>query len=161
MATGDESGSTLERFILLKFDQLVDLAEGLDNEAVNQVPTTPGGNSVAQILTHCCGMMRRWSSTVALGDEVPRDRDAEFEVVATVAELREVAADTRSNFIADVAMLDPVKAPAALPDDEDRFWASTNVGILLHVFEELCQHLGHAEMVRDIVDNSTSEEDRS
>lgn len=150
MATGDASGAPMERFILQKFDELVTLTELLDDQTVNHVPPAPGSNSVAQILTHCCGMMRHWSSTVALGDPVARDRAAEFEVHAGVDKLLELAEATRSDFIADVAMMDPGAAPVALPADEERFWTASNAGVLLHIFEELCQHLGHAEITRDL-----------
>lgn len=151
MATADASGSALETFILEKFDALVDLVTDMGDEAANTVPLVTGGNSAVQLLTHCCGMMRKWSSTVNLGVEVFRDRDAEFSAVSPVSELRDLAAETRSAFIADVAQTDPELPPANVFTNRDAFWTATCHSVLLHIFEELCQHLGHAEITRDIV----------
>lgn len=151
MATADASGSALETFILEKFDALVNLVTDMGDEAANTAPPLPGGNSTAQLLTHCCGMMRKWSSTVNLGVEVFRDRDAEFTAVSPVSELRELAAETRAAFIVDVAQTDPELAPANVFTNRDAFWIATCHSVLLHVFEELCQHLGHAEITRDLV----------
>lgn len=151
MATADASGSALETLILDKFDALVELVAGMDDAAANTVPPLPGGNSVVQLLTHCCGMMRKWSSTVNLGVQVCRDRDGEFTAVSPVGEVLELAAATRAAFIADVAETDPERAPANVFTNQDAFWTATCYSVLLHIFEELCQHLGHAEITRDLV----------
>ncbi|WP_201739563.1 DUF1572 family protein [Glutamicibacter sp. HZAU] len=68
----------LVQLLLEKFDQLVDTVNGIPDELVNFTLPAQASNSPVQILVHCCGMMRRWSSTVNLGVAVPRDRDAEF-----------------------------------------------------------------------------------
>jgi uncharacterized damage-inducible protein DinB len=148
-----ESGtrSVLVEFILQKFDELVDLAAQLDDDAANTSASTRGSNSVVQLVAHCCGMLRRWSSTVNLGLEVPRDRESEFEVVMPVAEVLALAAETRVAFLTDVERTDLDAAPIFLPPGWNEFWTVSCAGVLLHVLEELCQHLGQAEVTRDVV----------
>lgn len=63
--------NVLVTFILMKFDELVDLVSDLDDELANATVPVDGSNSVVQLLVHCCGMLRRWSSSVNLGVEVP------------------------------------------------------------------------------------------
>lgn len=136
-------------FILLKFDELVALLETMDDESANAELPTPGSNSVVQLMVHCCGMMRRWSSSVNRGVEVPRDRDAEFSARMPVREAVSLAAHTRAAFLADVAATDVDSAPAAVPQGREHFWTVSTRGVLLHVLEELAQHLGQAEITRD------------
>lgn len=136
---------------LMKLDELVDLASRLDDESANATLPVEGSNSVVQILTHCCGVMRRWSSTVNLGVEIPRDRDAEFSANMPVAEVLELARVARAGYLADVEQSD-LNAPPANPGrHSNAFWLATQGGVLVHVLEEICQHLGHAEITRDVV----------
>ncbi len=141
----------LVEFVLRKFDELVRLASQLDDEAANRTTAHVDSNSVIQILVHCCGMMRRWSASVNLGIEVPRDREAEFTAQMPVAEALELAARTRAEFLVDVEQTDPAATPVAVPPGREDFWTVSCEGVLLHVFEELCQHLGQAEITRDTV----------
>jgi uncharacterized damage-inducible protein DinB len=151
MVVGSGTRSVLVEFILQKFDELVDLAAQLDDDAANTSPSTRGSNSVVQLVAHCCGMLRRWSSTVNLGVEVPRDREAEFEVVMPLDEVLALAAETRAAFLADVERTDLDAAPVFLPPGWNEFWTVSCAGVLLHVLEELSQHLGQAEITRDVV----------
>ncbi len=87
---------------------------------------------------------------VGLGRPVERDRDREFETTATVAELRDLLAMTSDRLTALGVELDA--GPTAI----DHEWrASLNGGdvsdgsLVLHVFEELFQHLGHLELTAD------------
>lgn len=149
--TEPAAGSDLVRLVLKKFDELVDLVSRLDDGPANAVLPVAGSNSPVQLLTHCCGLMRRWSSSVNLGALVPRDREAEFTVTMPVAQVLDLAARTRTAFLDDVRRTDLSAAPAAPPPGRDEFWTASCEGVLLHVLEEICQHLGHAEITRDVV----------
>ena len=151
-----EHSEVLVLFILEKFDALVDLVGSLDDATANRdlaglVPAGIGTNSAVQLLTHVCGMLRRWSSTVNLGVPVPRDREAEFSAQMPVDEVLEIAAHTRRGFLHDVALTDPAAAPAAVPPGREHLWTGSCHGVLLHVFEEISQHLEHAEVTRDVL----------
>lgn len=157
MATGTAAESALARLILHKFDELVDLVSRMDDDAANAVLPVEGSNSGVQLVAHCCGVMRSWSSTANLGVEVPRDRDAEFEASMPVAEVLELAARTRSAFLGDVEQTDLSAAPAAVPPGREEFWLVSCEAVLIHVLEEICQHLGHAEITRDVVLSDSDE----
>ncbi|GFZ95487.1 hypothetical protein GCM10011359_26250 [Nesterenkonia alkaliphila] len=139
----------LVEFILQKFDELLGVLRQLDDEQANATLPADGSNSVVQLVTHCCGMMRRWSSTVNLGMEVPRDRRAEFQAVMPAAEALELAARTRELFLKDVTQTDFDAAPVHVPPGRDHFWTASCRGVLFHVLEEIAQHLGQAEITRD------------
>ena len=84
-----------------------------------------------------------------LGEEVPRDRAAEFTAAGPVADL---AADTdrlREAFAGWVARVDATAAPARPPEDVDT--ELTQGEVLLHVYEELAQHRGQMEITRDVL----------
>lgn len=133
------------------FDELVALVAAIDDDArITARPPLPGANSLAGILHHCCAMMRHWSSTVNLGEPVPRDRAHEFDPDLGVAELVDLARTTADAFTSDVARTDLGAAPAADPQDAS-FWTTTCRGVLLHVHREICQHLGQAEITRDLL----------
>lgn len=135
--------------LLLKFNQMVAILQEMDDESANAELPMDGSNSVVQMVVHCCGAMRRWSSTVNLGVEVPRDRDAEFQVCIPVAEVRDLARQTRSSFLRDIGQTDFAAPPMKVPDGRECSWTSSCQGVLLHVLEEVSQHLGHAEITRD------------
>lgn len=137
------------RLILQKFDELTDLLGELDDELANKTLPWASSNSIVQIVVHCCGMMRRWSSSVNLGNGVPRDREAEFSAVMSVAEVTRLARGTREAYVSDIAATNMQSPPAIVPTGRDHFWTTTCEGVLLHVLEELSQHLGQAQVTRD------------
>lgn len=142
--------SLIGRFCLLKLDEMIDLVGRLDDREANTIPDLPGANSAYQLLTHCLGMLRFWTEACILGRTVERDRAAEFTSSGPVGSLVEYAESVRAQFIAALAEMMPGQAVHGRPAWDD-FWADSPEGILLHVFEELCQHLGHLEITRDLV----------
>lgn len=147
--TKTASEMALDGLILQKFDELTELLVGLDDELANRSLPWEGSNSIVQILVHCCGMMRRWSSSVNLGNDIPRDRDAEFSAVMSVTEATQLASDTREAYVSDIASTNMQSPPVRVPDGREHFWTVTCEGVLLHVLEELSQHLGQAQVTRD------------
>lgn len=143
------SDEALERLILQKFDELLELVKGLDDEQANAT-LTGSGNSVIQIVVHCGGMMRRWSSSVNLGVPIARDRAAEFQAHMTVDEATAMAAEAREGFVLDLRDTEHHGAPVVVPPGRDHYWTTIRHGVLLHVLEELSQHLGQAEITRDV-----------
>ena len=143
-------------YVLAKFDAIVTIVRDMDDGTANATLPVAGSNSPYALLTHCLGAMRRWSSTVNLGGTVPRDRDAEFTATGPVSTLVERAARERQAFIDDVAATDldalPVAPPADRVDAPARSYQVTDCrAVLLHVVEELAQHLGNLEITRDVL----------
>ncbi|PJJ43150.1 uncharacterized protein DUF664 [Glutamicibacter mysorens] len=148
-APGEQILTTL---LLEKFDQLTEALASIPPEQANSLLPVQGSNSPVQLMLHCCGMMRRWSSTVNLGVEVPRDRAAEFTAVMDKEAALQLASDARKSFVNDLALTAMHDAPIAAPPGRDsEYWMATCEGVLMHVLEELCQHLGHLEITRDVL----------
>jgi len=142
----------LAQLVLEKFDQLFETVNDIPDEVINSCLPIEGSNSPVQILLHCCGMMRRWSSTVNLGITVPRDRDAEFSAKLAKPDALNLASETRTAFVADISRTELHQSPAALPPGREiEYWMATCEGVLMHVYEELCQHLGHLEITQDFL----------
>lgn len=139
----------LGRFCLLKLDEMIDAVAAMDDATANAVPDLPGSNSAYQLLTHCLGMARQWTREDVLGEPTGRDRDAEFEASGPVAELVARARVQREELAADLARIEEGMPVPGRPGRQE-FWGASAHGILLHVFEELCQHLGHLEITRDL-----------
>lgn len=135
------------------FDAMVAIVVELGDDDANAAPDLPGANSPYVILTHCLGVMEWWGGRMIAGREVHRDRPAEFSASGSVVELAERAAATRRRLAADLAVMDPTARPAwpPAPDDADLPLGRTQSGVVLHIYEELAQHLGHLELTRDML----------
>ena len=134
-------------------DQLAGLVASLGDDLANQRPDLPGANSPYAILTHCLGVMAYWGGDVVAGREVPRDRAAEFTAAGPVAGLVAAAEQAKAQFRADALTADPqapLRRPAARRR-QDVLEARSQGHALLHVVEELYQHLGQAELTRDLL----------
>jgi hypothetical protein len=134
-------------------DGMVRILNTLGDDLVNQRPDLEGANSPYGIVTHCIGLSRWWSGEVADGGTVPRDREAEFpaagkvaDLVARVPEARQAVADAVA--AGDWAGRNRGAVPPAFADTPV---GATRGGVLLHVYEELAQHLGQLEITRDIL----------
>jgi len=147
------SDDTAIRYARHTFSQLTAVAARLGDERVNERPVGPHTNTVAAIILHCCGVTEFWLGHVGLGRASERDREGEFAKTATVAELR-VAVETALAQLEDD--IRAIRAGTTTSEfaagrqfllDEDRSDAS----LVIHVLEELFQHLGHAELTADVL----------
>jgi uncharacterized damage-inducible protein DinB len=141
---------TTARYVRLAFEQLLGVAERLGDELVNERPHGEDTNAAAALIVHCCGVCEFWLGHVGLGRDSDRDRDAEFSTTASIAELQQLVDVTVRQVELDLvalesAPLSPHGAARAFLAEDDRSDAS----LVLHVLEELFQHLGHAELAAD------------
>lgn len=114
------------------------------------VPEVEGSNAAFATVAHVVGVMGRWARTVNRGVVVPRDRDAEFTATGTADEALALLARGRARLHEDVRAADPEAAPVNPPAGrEDEY--PTQGDVLLHVYEELAQHLGQLEVTRDVL----------
>lgn len=148
----DLGGASIKHYLRVAFAGMNRVLDRLDDNSVNVRPPDWGTNSVAGLIVHCCELAPSWFETAGLGRDGDRDRDGEFAATASIAELRnriEVAL-VRLDPIVD----DFVTGPTAgdhelrvfLPGDD-----RSDPALVLHVFEELFQHLGHMEVTADAV----------
>lgn len=142
---------TARVFIDQAFDGLLGVVDRLGDGLVNVRPVHPGTTTVAALVVHCCGVAEYWLGHVALGDPSERDRDAEFATIASVAELHQRVAATRV-IVADC--LDRIERGSGTdPAGRPPVWGgdTSDAAIVVHVIEELFQHLGHAELSADVL----------
>lgn len=144
---------TLVSYVERTVDQMAAIVGNLGDDLANQRPTLPGANSPYAILRHCLGVMEFWGGQVVAGRQVTRDRDAEFRSSGPVAALIVATDAAQDQFRADAAVADPEAPPVGTYPGMGRgeLEILTQGGALLHVFEEVTQHLGQLELTRDIL----------
>jgi Protein of unknown function (DUF664) len=134
-------------------EAMADIVGDLGDDLANTRPGLPGANSPYAILRHCLGVMEFWGGQVVAGRTVDRDREAEFRASGPVAGLIAAAQAAQRRFRADLVTADPRARPrgghpATGPDELE---VISQGHALLHVMEEVCQHLGQMELTRDLL----------
>jgi len=127
------------------------IAEELGDAEVCARPDLPRANSAYGLITHCLGVMEYWAGHLVAGRPIERDRAAEFVATGTVAQLKTAVQEGLARFRADLATCEPT-APPRHPADSAFLGPQrelTQNGVLLHVLEELAQHHGQLEVLRD------------
>jgi Protein of unknown function (DUF664) len=144
---------TLPDFADQAVDKLTALVSELGDELANARPDLPGANSPYVILRHCLGVMEFWGGRMVAGRAVHRDRAAEFTASGPVAGLVTAAQRAKGQFRADARSADPAAPPRGERPERDADWLEmrSQGHALLHVIEELYQHLGQAELTRDLL----------
>ena len=144
--------ATSARYARHALHQMLAVADRLGEERVNERPVGSTTNSVASLIVHCCGVAEFWLGHVGLGRPSQRSRDDEFAATATLAELSAMVAAALAQIETDLTAIGAgtVSELAAgrqflLDGDE------TDASLIVHVLEELYQHLGHAELAADIL----------
>lgn len=145
----DELISYVERAL----DEMAAIVTSLGDDLANQRPGLPGANPPYVILRHCLGVMDFWGGHVVAGRTVDRDRDAEFRASGPVAGLVGAMGEAKARFRADAAAAEPgapVRGtrPGMAPTDLE---IASQGSSLLHVMEEILQHLGQLEITRDLL----------
>ena len=141
--------ATTTSYVRHAFQQMLAVAERLGDEKVGLRPLGPQTNAVAALIVHCCGMAEFWLGHVALGRPSSRNRDAEFTTTATVAELHALVEQSLETVLSDLSR---IQAGAASSGHEARahlVGGESDGSLVLHVLEELFQHLGHMELTAD------------
>ena len=147
------------RYVDRAVDQMAVIVTGLGDDLANRKPVLPGSNSPYAILRHCLGVMEFWGGQVVAGREITRDRDAEFRAHGPVAGLIAATAEAKSQFRADAATAEFAAPPRGGMDDDmspDELEFTSQGHALLHVLEEVTQHLGQMELTRDVLRAATA-----
>ncbi|GAA2468772.1 aminotransferase class I/II-fold pyridoxal phosphate-dependent enzyme [Winogradskya humida] len=136
------------------------IVSALGDEGANRRPELPGANTPFAVLTHCLGVMSYWGGHLVAGRPVERDRLAEFDAAGPVAVLCDRAEEALMQLRADVAAArwdEPLRHdpdPAALGPDR-----TMNQGeALLHLYEEMAQHHGQMEILRDTLQEAAAQD---
>ena len=129
------------------------IVETLGDDLANRRPALEGANSAYAILTHCLGVMEYWGGATVAGRAIERDRDAEFTARGDVTTLLQRVEAARGRLTEDLATLDSGAVPThVVRDPSDPVpYTETKGAVLVHVIEELYQHLGQMELTRDVL----------
>jgi hypothetical protein len=100
---------------------------------------------------HCLGVLEYWGGATVAEHPVQRDRAAEFTASGEVAGLLRRTDVARRRLREDIVGLDAADRPANVRwDPEDPVpYTGTKGAVLLHILEELFQHLDQMELTRD------------
>ena len=153
----DLTPTTISVYLDHAFDGMRRVLDRLDDISVNQRPHGPTTNSVASLIVHCCELTPFWLDHVGLDRPSERDRDAEFRAESTVAALRDRLDHVQKRSHDMVGCLSSGQTAtyhelrAFLPGGD-----RSDTAIVLHVLEELYQHLGHMELTADALTNQGS-----
>jgi hypothetical protein len=144
-------------FADLALGEMARVVEGLGDELANRAPPLPGANTPFAVLTHCLGVLEYWGGATVAGRSIQRDREAEFRARGDVAGLVERTEAARRRLHADVEGLDSGAVPGHVRrDPHDAVpYTETKGAVLLHILEELFQHLGQMELTRDVLQASS------
>lgn len=127
--------------------------DGLSAEELDRVPAG-GANSIAVLVTHTCGSEGAWLHR-ATGREIPRERAKEFEVRNAAAKDLLAAVDR-----ADLAVSGLVQSAVSAGLDTVRENPGgkplTAMFCLLHAAAHTAEHVGHAEVARQVIAPASS-----
>ena len=142
----------LDSHILARMDKLAALVASLDDALANEKLPIPAINTPIVLLRHVGGSARYWLERVCLSRDYVRDRTGEFSASGSVAEELAIYREQRAAIarcLEELRSVDRSAPPACVPTDKERWWCSSIEGVIVHVFHEAAQHLGHAEITRD------------
>ena len=139
-------------YLQLGFERLTTATRRVTDEEVIVAPFGAGTTSIAGLVTHCAGVSEFWLGHVGLGRPSERDRDGEFTATGTVDELIALAEAAAAQAAADIEAL---LAGGGQPNEMRAFAldGGTDEALVLHVIEEVFQHVGHVEITADILEH--------
>jgi hypothetical protein len=141
-------------FADLALSEMAKVVEELGDDLANRRPPFRDANSPYVILTHCLGVMEYWAGATVAERAVQRDRAAEFTAGGEVAPLLRRTEQARRRLREDLVDLEPLAHPANVvrePDEAPVPYTDSKGAVLLHILEELFQHLGQMEITRDAI----------
>ena len=140
-------------------DSLAELRKAVDGCSADELNRRAAGdetNPLAVLVTHALHSTRSWLS-LATGAPLPeRDRPSEFRVVvddptAFMAKLDGMSDECRALLAGDVAYDPGATAPAPWrTDGADE--PVTSAWAMLHALEHLREHVGHAQLTRQLME---------
>jgi uncharacterized damage-inducible protein DinB len=160
---------TDERELLLAYlaqqrDAVRYAAHGLTDEQADSSPSV-SALSVAGIIKHVARVERAWVTFLGDGDTTvfaPTDDYADgfrLEEGETLGDVLAFAAEQARQTHRVVSAIDDLGAPLA-PTTDVVPWIPAGLRwtprwVLLHLIEEVARHAGHADVVRESIDNAT------
>lgn len=134
-------------------DGMTSIVRGLGDDLANRRPSLQGANSPFALLTHCVGVIDYWVGHLIAGRDIERDRESEFQASGPIQPLLVDVQTAKAQLIEDVLSAEPRAPLRSVPpaDFQGPDRPLTQGGALQHVYEELAQHHGQMELMRDVI----------
>jgi hypothetical protein len=145
--------SELERLLW----KLTESLEGLGETQLNWRPDMPDANSIYVIAMHMLGNVQGWVLGIACGEEIDRDRDAEFRATGADADDLVNRARELSGRIASALAALPAESLGEIRPARQNLWGAGTAEpvsgrfAILHAIEHASEHLGHIGMTLDLM----------
>jgi hypothetical protein len=137
-------------FVDVALDGMSSIVASLGDDGANARPL-PGSNSPYCLLVHCLGVMEFWGGEAIAGRVIVRDRGAEFRASGPVSSVLAKVSPARARLTDDLREYDGAAPPRSAFDDDSLPQPITQRGCLVHLFEELAQHHGQMQVLRDAI----------
>lgn len=142
--------SDIRWFMGVAYDGMAAIVAELGDDGANSRPL-PGANSPYCLLVHCLGVTEFWAGHAIAGRTIERDRPAEFRASGPAGPLLDRVAAARRQLDQDLQSYQAESAPRVAVDDDSLPAPLTQRGCLLHLYEELAQHHGQMQILRDAI----------
>jgi hypothetical protein len=140
-------------FVDVALNEMRRIVGELGDELANRRPALEGANSAYAIVTHCLGVLEYWGGATIADRTITRDRASEFVAEGPIDELLERVEGARRQLRLDVQGVDGAAPPShiVVKADDPVPYRERRGAVLLHVIEELFQHLGQMEITADVL----------
>jgi Protein of unknown function (DUF664) len=132
-------------------DGMCEIVTALGDDLANRRPGIPGANTPYSLVVHCLGVVDYRSGHVVCGRASSRDRAAEFHAEGPVAVLPGRIEEGLAALERDLLQVRP-RDPLRNPPDPANLGPGdvrTQASAFVHVLEELVQHHGQMQVLRD------------
>lgn len=165
MTDANEPKAVLKRYLREERDSLLWKLDGLDERAA-RLPRTPTGTSLLGIVKHCLNVEvgyfgptfgRDWPTPHELVSDAAIDADPQADWYATEDETLDGLVDLYRRvwaFADETIDSLPLDAPGRVPWWPPGKAEVTLQRILVHAATELARHAGHADILRELTDES-------
>lgn len=141
-----------EVFCRRSFTGVLDVADRLGDELINERPPLTHGSTPYALITHILGACEWWVGHMVVGDPSTRVRDDEFNATGTVADLHVSVYEWLSSLRRRRSAIEAATGLVEVPVTQTPLEGGWTVGAaLIHAYEELAQHLGHLEVTADLL----------
>jgi len=137
------------RYISSSLDRLVETAQGLSMDELVWRPPAPGTNSVQVLIVHTLGNAEENILGTLRGQEVKRDRAHEFGTIAGNGEPPVLSWPVLRASL-ERALVGLQGGKLSEPVDHPRRGQITGRDVLMIVARHAAEHLGQAELTRDL-----------
>lgn len=142
-------------YIRKQITSIHDALKGLTEEQLNWKPDLSDGNSGLQIATHVCGNARAWLLGIVCGQDINRDRPAEFAAAGSQSDLAAAVSAINADIergleTYDASDIDVRFKPPQVLWGAGEVQEITKRIALADVLEHASMHFGHVQITCDL-----------